>query len=67
MEPLCTVGGDAKWRSQVGTLMEAPQKIKHGITIGPSNSTSEYKPKNEKEGLEQIVVYPGSQQLYSLQ
>lgn len=61
-----TVGGVQNSAAKEGRQMEAPRKIKRGGTIGSSDSMSEYKPENEKPGLEQLIVHPCSQQLYSL-
>lgn len=48
---LCTVGGEMTWGSCYENRMEAPQTIKRGITIRPSNCTSGSIPKiAEKAG-----------------
>lgn len=43
LEPLCTVGGgDANWCSTCVNIMEDPQIIENGTTIGSGNITPGY-------------------------
>lgn len=41
-------GGNMKWYSYFGKWSISPQKIKHRIAIGPSNSTYRYLSRPEK-------------------
>ena len=45
LKPLCLVGGDIKMVAAMEEIMAVPQKIKHGITVWSSNSTSGYQPR----------------------
>lgn len=38
--------------------MEVPYKMKNRITLSSDNSTSGYTPKNLKQGLKEIFIYP---------
>ena len=57
-EPSCTIGGNVNWRSHCGKQYGGSLKNKNRTTIWPSNSTSGYTSKGNKNTNSKDYLYP---------